>query len=452
MLAYSATALPINALLAPNTVSIAGSSTVLPIAQEAATTFPTYWNSLVAANPSWGTTAALDISTMNIQGFGSGTALPAILPTTGNGGGSVATADIGEMSRPPTDAEWGQTNSGNVQIWAVGVDSVAIVYSKDMTWAPLDLTALQVAQLFESTDKAGTTPIYTTWGQFLTAYYAPSAVPTTINGVTITTAMMNTAITRIVRDPTSGTYDCFNNFFAKKLNSAEATNAQGAVTGSQWMAPYTEAEGNPDVVTDMQTATGSIAFISLGYYLQNEAIMIPVDIYNANALTGSSPGQPAGYYLPSQADVIAGTYTPYRWLWEVTPSTIPTTGANLAEGVWIAYMKADAGTAGSNPNFVTDNAYMAMPRAAMAGGQVLDSNLASYTPLAGQTQTVPRLTVDANDFFYFTDAYIAYYTNHVYNPYADITAQGTINGGSFLAFLSDYVYYFTTYAPTHQSG
>ena len=68
---------------------------------------------------------------MNIVGLGSGTAFPGILSTTG-----TATADIGEMSRPPTTAEWGQSNAGNVQIWAVGVDSVAIVYSADMTWAP----------------------------------------------------------------------------------------------------------------------------------------------------------------------------------------------------------------------------------------------------------------------------------------------------------------------------
>ncbi len=72
---------------------------------------------------------------------------------------------------------------------------------------------------------------------------------------------------------------------------------------------------------------------------------------------------------------------------------------------------------------------MAMPRAAMAGGHSSRTQLShTYTPLAGQTQTVPRLTVDANDFFYFMDAYIAYYANHIYNPYADITAQGKING------------------------
>ena len=148
--------------------------------------------------------------------------------------------------------------------------------------------------------------------------------------------------------------------------------------------------------------------------------MIPLSIYNA------SPPSPAvaGYFAPSQANVIAGTYTPFRWLWEVTPNTIPTTGPNLAEGVWIAYMKLDAGiittapysTGSPNPNFVSDNNYMVMPRAAMAGGPVLNSALAGYTPLAGQTQTVPRLVVDANDFFYFTDAYIAYYAQPHLQP------------------------------------
>ena len=233
MLAFSIAALPIQALITPNTINIAGSSTVLPIAQEASATFPTYWNNLITANPSLlgtgNTLAQCTISTMNIAGLGSGTAFPAILPTTG-----TATADIGEMSRPPTTGEWGQSNAGTVQIWAVGVDSVAIVYSADMTWAPTDLTAKQVCQLFESTDAAGASPIYTTWGQFFTAYTAAGG--TLPAGAA---AHDSDPINRIVRDPTSGTYDCFNNFFGKQLgNSAEATNSAGAVTGSQYMAPY----------------------------------------------------------------------------------------------------------------------------------------------------------------------------------------------------------------------
>lgn len=226
----AAATIPTRGLVSANSLNIVGSSTVLPIAVLAETTFPTYWNSLVSANPIWGTSSALDISTMNIQGIGSGTAFPAILPTSGN-----PTADIGEMSRPPTTGEWGQSNAGNVQIWAIGIDSIANVYSTDMTWAPTDLTAKQVAQLFESTDAAGQDPIYTTWGQFLTPYYGSvSAIPTAAQ------SHMSDPINRIVRDPTSGTYDCWNNFFGKQLgNNAEATTAQGQVTGSQYMAPYT---------------------------------------------------------------------------------------------------------------------------------------------------------------------------------------------------------------------
>lgn len=66
-----------------------------------------------------------------------------------------------------------------------------------------------------------------------------------------------------------------------------------------------------------------------------------------------------------------------------------------------------------------------------------------FQVVPGQTQTIPNGGVDASDFFYFTDAYILYYSNHIENPYADLTTQGTINGASFLAFLSDYLYYFT---------
>ena len=108
-------------------------------------------------------------------------------------------------------------------------------------------------------------------------------------------------------------------------------------------------------------------------------------------------------------------------------------------------MKLDADMVNNNPNFVSSNEYLAMPRAAMAGGQVVDSTLAVYTPRAGQTQVVPRLVVDSNNFFYFMDAYIGYYGSHTYNPYADIDANGVINGADFLGFMSDYVGYYTNY-------
>ncbi len=218
------------------------------------------------------------------------------------------------------------------------------------------------------------------------------------------------------------------------------------------MAPYIFCTANQDIYNALQSHTNTIGFISLGYLLKL-GNMIGISIYNGNPPSGHT----AGYYQPTQANVISGTYTAYRWLWEMTPSTIPSSGPNLVTGVWIAYMKLDANVVdmnqsghANNPNFVTANDYMAMPRAAMAGGHVLDSNLGNYTAAAGQTQVVPRLVVDSNDFFYFMDAYIAYYSSHIYNPYADINAQGKIDGNSFLGFMSAYVYYYTTYAPTHQ--
>ena len=49
-------------------------------------------------------------------------------------------------------------------------------------------------------------------------------------------------INRVVRDPTSGTYDCFNNFFGKQLGKdAELKDTRGNVIGTQYMATYTKA-------------------------------------------------------------------------------------------------------------------------------------------------------------------------------------------------------------------
>jgi hypothetical protein len=84
----------------------------------------------------------------------------------------------------------------------------------------------------------------------------------------------------------------------------------------------------------------------------------------------------------------------------------------------------------------------------LAGVTQIDSNLNTYSPVSTQTQTIPDGKVSGTDFFYFVDAYIAYYANNIYNPYADTTAQGYINGASFFGFVGAYVNYFTTYAPT----
>ncbi len=423
MMAFSAAAIPTQALVNNNSLTIVGSSTVYPIAVQASSTFPSYWNSLVDANPSWG--ASRLTQSMSIAGFGSGTAFKGILPTSG-----AATADVGEMSRPPSQGEWDQTNAANAQVWAIGVDSVAIVLSPSMTWVPTQLTAQQAAKLFMSTDAVGTSPYYNTWGDFLTEYYGAGNIPAAAQAHT------GDPINRAVRDFTSGTYDCWNNFFGKKVHDTLVTNAQGEVIDNQYMAPYYECITNMDVYNRLQSIN-SIGFISLGY-LTKLGNMIGVSIENG--------GQ---YYAPSQSNVIAGTYVAWRWLWEVTPQSIPTTGNDLETGVWIAYLKLPENTVNGNPDFVTSNDYMAMPRADMAGGPVLNSALQQITPKSGQTQTFPDLKVDANDFFYFVDAYIHFYSSHTYNPYADFNANGVVDSNDFFAFVNSYIQYYISYNPSH---
>jgi hypothetical protein len=150
-----------------------------------------------------------------------------------------------------------------------------------------------------------------------------------------------------------------------------------------------------------------------------------------------------------------GKYLAWRWLWQVTPGQIPSTGALLETGVWIAYMRAinpmttpgGSTAATSTGTFMGDNQYIYLNPDMVTGAADLTSSLTAYTPLPGQTQSIPNGQVTGTDFFYFVDAYIAYYASGIYNPYADITAQGTINGASFFAFVSYYISYYTSYNP-----
>lgn len=479
-------------LVAANTLNVAGSSTVGPIALEEAGQFTAYWNALIAepANSGFDTSS---INTVNVAELGSGTAIPAL-----TGG----TADIGEMSRPPQSSttEWGASSMTSMQIWAIGLDSIAIVVSPDMTWFPTTLTTFQVAELFADNVAAqnsnnqgtsgvtGTTPIYGTWGAFLDAYYGGAAnVPSSVPA-----AVLTEKITLAVRDPTSGTFDCFNNYFAAPNGySFEYKNSAGTVVGSENMAPYTYCEENInvfDTVSQGNTAAGTdaIGFISLGYY-ETYGSMIGLNIaFNMasppsgqtasplihyygpsgtegatsnSAYTGYNVYSWGSYVVPNRANVIyaysgiqgSGATAPYeawRYLWEVTPSVIPSTGPLLATGVWIAYMRAQGTTDGGKSDFVADNNYIELNLADFTGGHDVDSNLAPYTPLAGQTQEIPNGQVGSADFFYFVNAYIAYYTQNTYNPYCDILANGHVNSADFFAFVSQYIAYFTTYNPT----
>ena len=68
----------------------------------------------------------------------------------------------------------------------------------------------------------------------------------------------------------------------------------------------------------------------------------------------------------------------------------------------------------------------------------------AFSEGANQTQSYPSGVVNFNDITYFVTAYIAYYNQHTYNPYADLNADGSINFNDITAFVSTYISYYAT--------
>jgi ABC-type phosphate transport system substrate-binding protein len=461
MLALSATSTIVHgalngSLVSSSTLTIKGSSTVYPIANEEAGVWQGYWNGLVAANPSWG--ASTVTAPVALEGLGSGTAIPAL---------TAGTADIGEMSRPPNNAsgEWLAPSMSSMQIWAVGIDSVAIVVSPDMqSWFPHNLNTLQVGQIFALNPTTGN-PAYVTWNDFFTA----QGISTT----GIPQAALSESIGRAVRDPTSGTFDCFNNYFAKPNGmDFQHKDASGNADASKNMAGYTYCQENLDVynkvsVGDTSQGTDYIGFISLGYYQTYGnmfGLNIAFNIANPPASTISvvTPVTWGPFVTPNRSNVIyafsgvqgssaTGKYYAWRYLWEVTPSTIPSTGPLLETGVWISYMKATNTTNSGAGDFVSDQSYIELNRADFSGAVVLDGALAQHGMgqglAAGQTQSIPDGKCNFKDISYFVSGYIAYYSQHIYNPYVDMNSDGKCNFNDIKAFVTTYVAYYTSYNP-----
>ena len=186
-------------------------------------------------------------------------------------------------------AEFG--DAANMQQYAVGIDSVAIVLSPDMSWfnavlaanSVTGLTTLQVAELFAdnsnatatsgqpyagqtmSSDQAsqgnggitGSTALYGTWADFFAGqgWTVPSQYATDASAT----------ITRDVRDSTSGTFDCFNNYFAVPNGYQFEFKVSGTASDAQEMAPYNFCQENLDVYTAVHNGANQIGFISLGY-------------------------------------------------------------------------------------------------------------------------------------------------------------------------------------------
>ena len=392
-------------LVTPGTLSVGGSSTVAPVANDAKATFPAYFNAL-------GLAGAGTISAVTVDSSSSGNAFGQLLQT------KTPYTDCGQMSRPPTNAEW--QSMQNAQDWAIGVDSVAIVFGSGLTsstdvpkTALQNLTTLQVGKMFvinTVTNTSNNQPYYTYWDQF------DASLP-------------HQLITVVVRDTTSGTYDCFQNFFLTPNGLA------GSDKGVKELVPgYVPRQGNGDVYSYMTSPQGqyAVAFISMGYL--HLGGLAPANIQNT--LDGK-------YYAPNVYNVLQGLYQPWRWLWEVTQG-IPTTGTiEVAKSVWISYLKLP-GTYNSTTSYLQYEGYIAMKPGDMAGTAPINDQLIAISPNATQTQTIPDGKVDFSDVTYFVDAYIKFYSLHQLNPMADLDANGVIDFNDVTAFVSAYIAFWTT--------
>jgi hypothetical protein len=386
--------------------------------------------------------------------------------------------DVGLVDRPPTTAEWAMMPI--LQLWAVGLDGVAIVVSPDMSWFPTNLNTLQVANLFAANPTTGSQ--YQTWGDFLEAYFGVSSysqIPTSWNGVSIPAAVLSEPIQRAVTDPTSGTFDCFNNYFAVPNNFQFQQMTNGFISGTQNMAPYTYCQTDEDVYNAVSSGSLSsesdcIGFISLGTYLtcgQEQAIPLNIAFNMArNSLTKYTGTYDWGNYIaatksnvladcvygPNSSsypdEYITGPYPAWHWIWAVTQSTLAEEGRNLTAGLFISYMRAKGTTQNGASDFVNDLNYVQMNLGDYAGGHDINSDLSLHTPTDAQTQTIPNGQVGSVDFFYWVNAYIAYYTGNTYNPYADILANGHDNSADFFAFVNQYIAYYTNPLSTSSSS
>jgi ABC-type phosphate transport system substrate-binding protein len=389
LMAFSALAAVQGALLNPGQIVTRGSSTVYPVTVALSTPFTAFYPSITSVSA--------------ISG-GSGDAFPGLFRE------STPYADIGSMSRPPTVAEWTAAGHENAQLWAVGIDSIAIIVGTSNTWLKSDLTPAQIADIYTNNN-------YVNWNDLPGSYLAGTAPAQ--------------PIVRIIRDHTSGTFDCFVNFILKPQGYTDIVSG------------YQELDNNADVYNYMTTNPSrqyAIAFIGMGFL--HLGGLNRLNIYN------SDDGQ---YYAPTKENVMAGLYKPNRLLWQVT-NGIPTTSTNdVAKSVLISYQRlpdptnpAYMGNYEDSPhdNFIAQEGYINMLRADFTGGPVLDSNLNVFGAAQGlkptQTQGFPDNNVTPADIFYFAYSFGQYSTSGVLNPYADMNADGAINPNDIFIFTANY--------------
>ena len=381
-----------------------GSSTVYPITADAIPGFAAFYHAETG-----GTTGT---PTVPFPAPGSGTGWADI-----GGTGGPQTIDIAESSKFPSLVNIGYLP--NCTIYPIGIDSVAIIVHNAGGNTPgnsvTQLTQTQVMEIFT--------------GQITDWHAINSSIP---NGTTIHVA---------VRVSTSGTADCFKNFFLApyKLSTSNIT------------ASATVEQENQDIMSLMEqdNATWYIAYVGLGFTDTTPKPQVqPVSISFDKMLGGTPP-----YVYPSKANVLNGSYLPYRYLWYAVPdvtNAYEDTGDPVIN-CWISYVRQNVTmtTGPTTNNWVTENGYIQLwwgdftnstnEPVALVGGAGGATPTDGFCNQAHQNN-FPDQKVNYADIVFFVDQYIEANKpgGHV-NPLCDWNGDGKINSVDITAFVDSYI-------------
>jgi ABC-type phosphate transport system substrate-binding protein len=381
---------PTLALLSPTQLTVKGSSTVYPISLLAESDFEYFLDSM-----------------------GSPYADVDCLPDTGGSGVGIGawqslTVDMAASSEMPISdptasndifsATYPYKNINDPQAFALGRDGVALMVPSTNTWIT-DIDTETVVKIY--------TGQYTNWQDIPGLVGAPDQ-----------------EILPIGRILSSGTFDGFKSFFLK----AYGFDKQDLV------GTYRADATNAQVLDDIQSGNFpyAIAFIGLGFVENEPAGVTPLNLYNPTL------GQ---FIEPKIANVNAGTYVSdgpefsspkvvARWLWYFMDGIPAADSLDAVKSLWISFVKSD-------PAYVSENGYITMSLADMAG------NPADNPSAAAGTQTLPDTYVNHLDVNYFVQAYIQYNAAETgtgpLNPYANLNIDLAIDHYDINRFVQAYV-------------
>jgi len=381
------------ALLTPGVLKIDGSSTVYPVSVDAQANFSNW-----LADPVNGWSISGITVNIPFPPPGSGTGLNELV------GGTI---DMAAASKFPT--------AGNVaslptmRLFPIAVDSVAIIVHSAGGQTPGNL----ITQLTDKNVSDIFVGAVTDWNAF------NPAIPV---GTTINVA---------VRVGTSGTADCFQNFFLKPFGRTTANITSGAVVETD----------NQDIINLMTNPSSNwfIAYVGLGF---TDVSPPP----NVQPVSVSFKG--GAYVAPTKANVKSGAYFPYRYLFYDTAG-IPNATDTVIRA-WISYVRSPIWSAWPNPNptgnvsattWVDKEGYIRLPWADLSNSTNVPSVIlgGGSDACPPNQQNYPDQLVNYDDIVYFSKAYVSAHNGGVVDPLCDFNADGQMTLADIRGFAQSYI-------------